>query len=128
MTVPRTSPEFIDWLAARHAAIATLRDDHVEFYEELIPHVLFGDVTRHAAELARRGRSGDAPAAKELDALLHDLDTAILEGFGTDDPVENVVWVSFVENATGVPGDDAEPLRDELRQFHYLGYALARYE
>ena len=73
-------------------------------YGELLPHVLFGDITRYAAELAYRQDD------ETLDRLLHDLDEA-LAAAGRDDEVDNLVWVSFVENAQGVPGDTEEPLR-----------------
>jgi hypothetical protein len=127
VSVPRSPAEFVDWLAARHPLVAELRDEHVHDYEELLPHVLFGDITRHAAELARR--AGDvADAADELNRLLQDLDDAMREARGTDDPVENVVWVSFVENASGLPGDPEEPLREQIRRFPSLAHALSHYE
>src|SRR5215203_3494232 len=40
-------------------------------YGELLPHVLFGDITRYAAELAHRQDD------ETLDRLLHDLDEAL---------------------------------------------------
>jgi hypothetical protein len=124
--LPRSSPEFIDWLAVRHPAVEELRAEHVDYYGELLPHVLFGDITRDAAELARRAKT-DPEAADDLRRLLQDLDDAIREGDGTDDAVENVVFVSFVENASGVPGDSEEALRDEIRRFPSLAHALSHY-
>ena len=123
--IPGTSPEFIDWLAARHAAVEALRREHAAHNEELLPHVLFGDITDHAANLAR-GASADPASAQDLQRLLRDLNAAILQCAGTD--VENVIWVSFVENAAGVPGDAQEPLRDEIRQHPGLAHALSHYE
>lgn len=125
--IPRSSTEFVDWLAARYPAVAQLRDEHVQDYEELLPHVLFGDITRYASELARRAPA-DPGAADELRQLLQDLDAAIREALGTDDAVENVLWVSFVENASGVPGDPEEALRKEIRRFPSLAHALSHYE
>jgi hypothetical protein len=89
--------------------------------DELLPHVLFGDVTRYAADLARSG--GDDPI---LNNLLDDLDSAL--GADRDDEVANLIWVSFVENAQGVPGDDEEALRTRLRGYPHLAEALTHYE
>ena len=90
-------------------------------YGELLPHVLFGDIARYAAELAHRQDD------ETLDRLLHDLDEA-LAAAGRDDEVDNLVWVSFVENAQGVPGDTEEPLRVRMRAFPHLANALSNYE
>ena len=123
--IPRSSPDFVDWLAARHAAVEGLRAEHVREYGGLLPHVLFGDVTRHAADLARRATTSPA-AAQDLQRRLRDLDDAIRQDVGGD--VENVIWVSFVENASGIPGDSEEPLREEIRRFPGLAHALMHYE
>jgi len=56
--------------------------------------------------------------------LLEDLDPAILAE-GEDDPVGNLVWVSFVENAST---DDDEPLRTRLRSFPNLARAVSSYQ
>jgi hypothetical protein len=74
---PRRPVEFVDWLVSRHPQVAPILGDHMSFYGELLAHVLFGDVTRHAADLARR--AGDDPEAEgELGRLLQDLDGAML--------------------------------------------------
>ena len=110
-----------------HPVVEELRREHVEFHEELLAHVLFGDVTRYAAELARE--SAENPQARRrLQALLADLDVALAEASDGDDEVANLVWVSFVENAQGVPGDDEEPLREHLRSYPHLSEALSHYE
>jgi hypothetical protein len=89
--------------------------------------VLFGDVTRYAADLARR--AAEQPEADtQLLRLLEDLDLAIVAEGQDDDPVDNLVWVSFVENAQGVAGDADESLRDRLRRFPNLARALSYYE
>ena len=89
----------------------------------MLAHVLFGDVTRFAADLARRA-ADEAQADAELLRLLEDLDQAILPEGQEDDPVNNLVWVSFVENA---PTDADEPLRTRLRSFPNLARALSFY-
>jgi len=83
---------------------------------ELLPQVLFGDVTRYTLAPARKGE------VDELNRLLGDLDAAL---GGPEDEVANLVWVSFVENAST---DDDEPLRAKLRRFPELARALSHYE
>lgn len=64
-------------------------DDHVTFYGELLPHVLFGDLTRFVISAHERG---------DLDIerrSLVVLDLAFRDG---DESVQNIVAVSFVEN------------------------------
>jgi hypothetical protein len=90
--------------------------EHLADNDELLPHVLFGDVTRYALSLARGGQTD------ELDRLLGDLDAALGE---SEDEVANLVWASFVENAST---DEDEPLRARLRGFAHLGRALSHYE
>jgi hypothetical protein len=124
---PRTQAEFVDWLVERHPTLAPILEQHrSDNNGELLAHVLMGDVTRYAAGLARRAQD-DPVADNDLRRLLGDLDQAILPN-GGDDPVDNLVWVSFVENAQGVVGDSEEALRDRLRAFPNLARALSHYE
>ena len=121
MAAPRTAAAFVGWLADRYPAIEELRREHLADNDELLPHVFFGDVTRYAADLARTGVD-DAV----LSHLLDDLDSAL--GADPGDEVSNLIWVSFVENAQGVPGDSEEALRKRLRRYPHLAEALAHYE
>jgi hypothetical protein len=124
---PREAVAFVDWLVARHPTLAPIREEHMsDNGGELLPHVLFGDVTWHAADLARRA-SDDPDADDELRRLLEDLNGAMLP-VGGDDPVDNLIWVSFVENAQGVTGDSEEALRNRLRSLPNLARALSHYE
>jgi hypothetical protein len=109
----------VTWLVGRHPDLAPLLDQHLRDYDELLPHVLFGDVTRYAAALARRGDLDD------LNGLLSDLDHALGD---SDDEVDNLISVSFVENAQGVAGDDEAELRQEIRGHRNLARQLSRYE
>ena len=70
--------------------------EHVEVYGELLPHVLFGDLTRFV--LAARARQDQELVQRSL-AFLED---AMREG---DQGVRDLVAVSFVENIG--PWDDA---------------------
>jgi hypothetical protein len=125
---PREAAVFVDWLVAKHPRLAPIREEHLsDNGGELLPHVLFGDVTRHAAGLARRA-ADDPDADDELRRLLEDLNGAMLPVGADDDPVDNLIWVSFVENSQGVAGDSEEALRDRLRSFPNLARALSHYE
>jgi hypothetical protein len=77
---------------------APVIDEHVADNDEVLPHVLFGDLTRFV--LAAR-ESGDDTLVERCVAVL---DRALREG---DDHVVNLVQVSFVENLP--PWSDAIP-------------------
>ena len=47
---------------------------------------------------------------------------------GAEDPVDNLISVSFVENSQGVAGAAEEALRDRLRSLPNLARALSHYE
>jgi hypothetical protein len=116
---PRTSAAFVEWLVGRHSDLAPILDQHRRNNGELLPHVFFGDVTRYASELARRGDTG------RLDPLLTDLDQALTSAA---DETDNLIWASFVENAQGTSGDDEKPLREQLGSHPNLAHALSHYE
>lgn len=107
--------------AWRPPDLAAIRDEHLGDYGELLPHVLFGDVTRYAVRLAASG-ADDAT----LDSLLNDLDSALAAD--RDDDVGNLILASFVENAQGVPGDAEQPLRLRLPDYPDLAEALTHSE
>jgi hypothetical protein len=116
---PRTPSAFVEWLVGRHSDLAPILDEHLRDNGELLPHVFFGDVTRYASDLARRGDTG------RLDHLLTDLDQALTSA---EDEADNLIWASFVENAQGIRGDDEERLREELGRYPNLADALSHYE
>lgn len=119
---PRTASAFVDWLVARHPDLAPILNEHLEDNDELLAHVLFGDVTRYAAELARRYDTG------KLDPLLEDLN-GVLDGSGyRQDYVDNLVLASLVENSAGSPGDPEEQLRENLCRYPNLARALSHWE
>ena len=67
---------------------STIREQ-VQTYDDLLPHVLFGDFTRF---VIAAWRSGDTEL---LGRCLDFLERALLEG---DEKVRNLVEVSFIEN------------------------------
>ena len=123
---PRTPVAFIDWLVGRHARLEPVLDEHLNDYDELLAHVFFADLTRDAAQLARRAER-DEEAEAELCRLLGDLETALRAAEERDD-VDDLIWVSFVENAQGVAGDEEEQLRSYVRRYPRRAAALSHYD
>ena len=72
-------------------------EDHIQFNEGLLPHVLFGDLTRFVLRAREQGRDDVVRRALEF------LDEALRHG---DEQVDNLVSVSFVENVG--PWDPAQ--------------------
>lgn len=64
-------------------------DEHVAFNDEVLSHLLFGDLTRF---VLKRHDDGDDEFVRRALAFL---DSALRDG---DDRVQNLVEVSFVEN------------------------------
>jgi hypothetical protein len=64
-------------------------EEHVAFYDEVLSHVLFGDLTLFVLDAQVRGEDDLVRRALAF------LDYALREG---DDMVQNLVGVSFVEN------------------------------
>ena len=86
---PLISADLISALYAAVPDFGPMIDEHVASYGELLPHVLFGDLTRFV--LAGHER-GDRDLERRS---LSFLDRALREG---DEEVRNLVQVSFVEN------------------------------
>jgi hypothetical protein len=78
-----TIGDLLDELAETEPALARLRDEHIAFNGELLPHVLFGDVTRWIV--------AHAPATHVLQVLERHIATG-------DADVDNLIGVSFLEN------------------------------
>jgi hypothetical protein len=74
-------------------------DEHVADHDEVLPHVLFGDLTRFVLDAHQRG---DDDLVRRALAFL---DSALREG---DDGVQNLVGVSFVENVGPWDADQAQ--------------------
>ena len=83
-----TVPDVLDELLVAVPEFGPTFDEHVADYG-ILPHVLFGDLTRFV--LAAHERRDTEVESRSLAFL----DWALREG---DDDVENLVAVSFVEN------------------------------
>jgi hypothetical protein len=79
-----TAIAFCYYLAERIPDIETLLSEHVANYDEVLPHVFMGDVTRYVLE----DRPNRADVVKELEAAFID----------QGPEVEELIAVSFVEN------------------------------
>lgn len=82
-----TAEQVVPMLTNRVPEFQAAVDEHLAYYEELLDHVLFGDLTRFV--LAAHDR-GDASLVART---LRFLDEALADG---DEYVENLVAVSFV--------------------------------
>lgn len=88
---------FVHSLVALVPGLKTLYDEHISEYDELLPHVFFGDLTRHVVALwSSAGTHPSAgPARSELQAILSDLEKG-MESPDTD--IQELIAVSFLEN------------------------------
>jgi hypothetical protein len=84
-----TIDDLVRDLAASSPELNAVLQKHLAYYDELLPHVLFGDVTRW---LVARG-----PDAAVLAVLERHMGTG-------DDEVQNVLVGSFLENLIGETG------------------------
>ncbi len=68
---------------------------HVAYYEETLPHLFMGDVSRFAVGRFRKCAAGSADACAFLAALLGALEHGMAEG---PEIVQELISVSFLEN------------------------------
>lgn len=99
-----SAARFTEVLVGRFPYLEPLLREHLRDFEELLPHLFFGDLTRYvvaafcATDVRDRSRW-------HLSELLDELEGAIS---GDDEAISELVAVSFVEN---LPGPD-EPAGD----------------
>jgi hypothetical protein len=97
MPDPISYDDVIDNLLERLPEFRTEVEEHVQFNDGLLPHVLFGDLTRFVFRAREQGRDDVVQRALAF------LDEALRHG---DEQVDNLVSVSFVENVG--PWDPAQ--------------------
>jgi hypothetical protein len=89
-----TDIEFIDQLVRQHPQLRSLYLEHSEYYEALLPHVLFGDISRYVI-----AQSADLDRNRYfLGSFMSAMELAILSN---NESVTNLVQVSFIENLIG---------------------------
>lgn len=107
--VPITYATVVDHLLTAVPGFEDVYERHLSLYDEVLPHVLFGEFTRFLVEAHTSGRS------ETVDRGLRFLESALRDG---DALVKSLVSASFVENCLDSPDGfvDSWPqgLRDEL--------------
>lgn len=96
-----TYESFPDQLRTAVPGFDHVYDEHVADHDEILPHVLLGDLVRFlSGEVELRG--AECPALKQAMPLLE-------RGMGSRDPrVQELIAVSFLENLD--PGDPGFPV------------------
>ena len=72
--------------------LGSIYDEHMRDYEELLPHVFFGDVTRYVVEQVRSGATGSRSSVARI---VHALEEGLVKG---NEDVLELISVSFLEN------------------------------
>ena len=87
--------DFMAHLLAEVPALAETYREHEAAYDQLLPHVLMGDLARLALELSGRSQSPQEHNGSTLAKLLDVLDGGMRS---TAAPVKELIAVSFLEN------------------------------
>ncbi len=85
----------INQLLERVPELQSTYDVHIHDYDELLPHVFLGDVTRYVVQQVHSGEMG---TTKPVGRILDSLERCMESG---DDQVKELVSVSFIENLAG---------------------------
>jgi hypothetical protein len=89
------SGRFVQTVLDRVPLLHPIYQEHVRYYDELIPHVFMGDISRVAGDLHARALGGDNAADEALSELL----TALESGMASpESSVQEMITVSFLEN------------------------------
>ena len=103
-----TYENFFPNLLQRVASFAPIYEEHIKDNDELLSHVLMGDLTRYSIELYRAGhKRGDEASREKLDKVLKILDEGIQSA---DSNLQELISVSFLENL-GQAEEDYDNLR-----------------
>lgn len=107
---------FIEELRRRVPEVEPLYREHLRDNDELLPHVMMGDIARFAEELHGRSTSGSARASEILSRVLEVLEN----GMSQDEAAtRELIVASFLENL-----DRSSPSFAQLK--NRLGEALSR--
>lgn len=85
---------FIKELLEKAPWLNELYEEHLKDFDELLPHVLMGSVTRYLIGLAENAECSST-SAERLDTVLDYFEHAMLTG---DEAVKELLVVSFLEN------------------------------
>jgi hypothetical protein len=109
------SVNFIGGLVMRCPFLEPILRAHLaDNFDEVLPHVFFGDLTRYVIREFSRLEGewdceGDEPSG-QLQDLLEELERAFVEGGGE---ISELIAVSFLENLPS-PGENGQELRNLL--------------
>lgn len=116
--------DFVQNLPNRFPRLISLLAEHIKDFDEILPHVFFGSLTRYivARFLAIQRGQGTDEDRRELLDMLEYLEDAYNEG---DDDIENLISVSFLEHLPR-PEEEGGELRNMLgptltRQLKVIG-------
>jgi hypothetical protein len=98
----------VDRLVDTHPELAALRQEHLDAFGELFPHVFFGELTAWLvnAYLANPDAGPQATWRRILADLEHDYETG-------DTDVRELLYASFLENLPN-PGENGEGIARHL--------------
>lgn len=89
--------DFMAHLLREVPALSEKYREHEAAYDQILPHVLMGDLARLALELSGRAELATEHTKSTLTQLLGALDSGMRS---TSAPVKELIAVSFLENVT----------------------------
>jgi hypothetical protein len=91
-----TKETFIQEVLSRSPGLRASYEEHLADYDELLPHVFMGDVTRYIMGMGGNSTAESAmEIEKELSELLDLFEASLADG---DEYVQELVVTSFLEN------------------------------
>jgi len=103
-----TYENFFPTLLQRVSSFAPIYDEHIKDNDELLSHVLMGDLARFSIELYRAGyKKGEKAGREKLGEILKILDEGIQS---PDSNLQELISVSFLENL-GQADEDYDSMR-----------------
>lgn len=85
---------FIEEFVKAIPTLQILYDEHIDYYEELIPHVFMGDLTRYVIKLFQCMKFDDQKK-NELEEILKYLELGMSR---KDEDIQELISISFLEN------------------------------
>ncbi len=102
------SVAFVRSIVARFPGLTVLLEEHIKDFDEVLPHVFFGDLTRHVVSLALLANTGgERAAAQELCGILDFLEETYAMG---SIELQELISVSFLENLPR-PSEEGSEIR-----------------
>jgi hypothetical protein len=112
--VSTATDDFSRRIASAVTPLNSILRDHLEYFGELLPHVLFGDIARWTQEAL-----GTAPRSPWVSRLIELLDSGYAD---EGDDVRELIVVSFLENLFDEPalaavlGPHLQPVYQEISE------------